>query len=284
LKWIRENMRIDAHHHLWYYNSIEYDWIDESMSVIKKNFLIYELKNVLDKNDIDGSIVVQARQSVEETNWLLELATKSDEIKGVVGWIDLKSDTLNHQLTQYATHNKLVGFRHVLQGETDPNFMLDERFIEGLKLLEKFGFTYDLLIHANQLPTAIEMLDKVPSLKVVIDHIAKPDIKTGENFSRWQYGMKTLANKPNIYCKVSGMVTEADWNNWQHKDFIPYLDTIFECFGSERLMFGSDWPVCLVAGEYSEIKQIVHDYLSSKNKETINNIFGINAAKFYQLN
>ncbi len=277
-------MRIDAHHHLWRYNPEEYDWIDDSMVLLRKNFLIKELKQTLSNNHIDGSIVIQARQSLEETNWLLSLASKCNEIKGVVGWIDLKSETLNHQLMQCKSHQKLVGFRHVLQGETDPNFMLDDKFITGLKVLLKNNFSYDLLINAHQIPKAIEMLEQVPQLRVVIDHIAKPNIKTGDEFSRWQYGMKTLARNPNIYCKVSGMVTEADWSQWQYHDFIPYLDTIFKYFGNERIMFGSDWPVCLVAGEYSEIKQIIHDYLSTKDKNTINNIFGLNAEKFYQVN
>lgn len=276
-------MRIDAHHHLWQYNPEEYDWIGDSMALLRRNFLVKDLQQTLKDNQIDGSIVVQARQSIEETNWLLSLANNTDEIKGVVGWIDLKSDTLNHQLKQCNTHRKLVGFRHVLQGESDPNFMLDESFINGLKTLEKYDYCYDLLIFAHQLPTAIEMLQHVPNLRVVIDHIAKPDLKNHSDFSRWQYGMKSLANNPNIYCKVSGMVTEAHWQNWRYEDFVPYLDTIFTLFGNERVMFGSDWPVCLVAGEYSDVKQIIHDYLSTKDRNTISNIFGANAAKFYQL-
>ncbi len=276
-------MRIDAHHHLWQYNQEEYDWIDDTMTLLKKNFLVKELKQTLANNQIDGSIVVQARQSIEETNWLLSLAKGCDEIKGVVGWLDLKDDNLAHQLRQCKTHQKLVGFRHVLQGETDPNFMLDTKFIHGLRTLAEYDYCYDLLIYAHQLPTAIEMLKHVPNLRVVVDHIAKPNIQTGEEFSRWQYGMKSLANNPNVYCKVSGMVTETDWKHWQFADFIPYLDAIFQHFGSERVMFGSDWPVCLVAGEYFEIKQIIHDYLSTKDKNTINNVFGNNAAKFYQI-
>ncbi|GAA6204560.1 amidohydrolase family protein [Thalassotalea sp. SU-HH00458] len=276
-------MRIDAHHHLWQYNPEEYDWIDDSMVVLKKNFLIEELQQTLANNHIDGSIAVQARQSIEETNWLLSLANSSAEIKGVVGWIDLKSETLNHQLKQCKSHKKLVGFRHVIQGETDPDFMRNDKFIHGLKALAEHGYCYDLLIYAHQLPSAIEMLAKVPDLRVVIDHIAKPNIKTGDEFSRWQYGMKTLAKNPNVYCKVSGMVTEADWQNWQYENFVPYLDTIFQYFGENRVMFGSDWPVCLVAGDYSKVKQIIHDYLSNKNQQTIGNVFGLNAAKFYQL-
>lgn len=277
-------MRIDAHHHLWQYNPQEYDWIDDTMVLLRKNFLVNELKKTLAENHMDGSIAVQARQTIEETNWLLSLANSCQEIKGVVGWIDLKSETLGYQLKQCISQRKLIGFRHVLQGETDPNFMLDTRFINGLKALADYNYSYDLLIYAHQLPTAIRMLAEVPELRVAIDHVAKPNIKTGADFSRWQHGMEVLAKNPNVYCKVSGMVTEADWNNWSNDDFVPYLDTIFETFGHDRIMFGSDWPVCLVAGEYSEVKQIIHDYLSTKNQTTIEKIFGLNARNFYQIN
>ncbi len=276
-------MRIDSHHHLWQYDPVEYDWIDEDMARLKQDFLISDLKETLVNNQIDGSVVVQARQSMEETLWLLSLANECSEIKGVVGWIDLKAADLESQLTSLKPYEKLVGFRHVLQGETDPNFMLDPAFIGGLKLLAQYGFTYDLLIYADQLPTALEMLKQVPDLPVVIDHIAKPNIKTGEGFYKWKLAMESLSKNPNIYCKVSGMVTEANWHNWRYQLFIPYLTTIFECFGNGRIMFGSDWPVCLVAGEYSEIKQIIDNYLSVKDEDTLAKIFGLNAVNFYQL-
>lgn len=275
-------MKIDAHHHLWQYNAEEYDWIDDSMSVIRRSFLPAELTVELTQNGIDGSVVVQARQSLEETCWLIELANQTPEIKGVVGWIDLKADDLEAQLKQFKTEPKLKGFRHVLQGEPDP-FMLDDKFIAGLKLLAKYDFTYDLLVFAPQLPTAIKMLEQVPELKVVIDHIAKPDIKGSTGFTEWQQGMETLASNPTTYCKVSGMVTEADWQNWQESDFKPYMQVVFDAFGEQRIMFGTDWPVCLVAAEYSQVKAIAENYVLERNAECLEDVFGANAARFYNL-
>jgi len=190
-------MYIDAHHHMWKFNSVEYDWIDESMQILKKDFLIKELEQTLNSNGFAGSIVVQARQLMAETTWLLELAHQSELIKGVVGWIDLKSTDLVRQLDTLSHHTKLVGFRHVIQAEPDPEFMLDPLFIRGLKILAESDYCYDLLIYAHQLPAAIKMLAQVPELSVVIDHIAKPDIKTGKDFKQWQQGMAALAENSN---------------------------------------------------------------------------------------
>lgn len=276
-------MKIDAHHHLWQYSAEEYDWIDASMSVLKKDFLIPELEKTLQENAQDGSVVVQARQSLAETHWLIELATRTDKIKGIVGWVDLKSDNLEAQLIEFKQHSKVKGFRHVLQGEPDPAFMLDAKFIAGLKLLAKHGFTYDLLVYAGQLPNAIKMLEQVPELKVVIDHIAKPDIKHHSNIAQWQANMRLLATRPQTYCKISGMVTEADWQHWQYSDLTPYLDAVFSCFEVDRIMYGSDWPVCLVAASYHRVKAIVEAYLQDNHDAYIELIFGLNACRFYQL-
>lgn len=275
-------MKIDSHHHLWRYSEQEYDWIDDNMSVLKADFVVKELEAQLASAKIDGSIVVQARQSLEETYWLCELAQQTDTIKGIVGWVDLRSATLDADLAELKQFSKLKGFRHVLQGETDPDFMTSPDFINGLKLLEKYGYSYDLLIFSHQLPKAIEMLSHVPNLKVVIDHIAKPEIKSGEHFEQWQQGMSALAKNPNIYCKVSGMVTEADWQNWQTSDFTPYLNSVYQQFGEDRLMFGSDWPVCLVAATYKQVKSIIDEFTADKNIAK-DKVFGSNAIRFYQV-
>mgnify|MGYP000586338586 CR=1 FL=1 len=276
-------MKIDSHHHLWQYSSTEYGWIDDSMPVLKANFLNEELQSQLKANDIQGSVVVQARQSMEETRWLCEIAQSSNVIKGVVGWIDLLSDNLEQELLTLKTQTKLKGFRHVLQGENDADFMANPKFIHGLTLLEKHDFSYDLLIFANQLPAAINMLSQVPNLRVVIDHIAKPDIKTTTGFKQWQQGMAQLAENPNVYCKISGLVTEADWDNWQPEDFTPYLNSVMTLFGPHRVMFGSDWPVCLLAATYAEVKSITQTGIETLSQSDQDNVFGHNAVRFYQL-
>jgi L-fuconolactonase len=276
-------MRIDAHHHLWQFDDVEYDWIDDSMAVLKQDFILPELTSTLRKNNVDGSIVVQARQSLIETNWLLALANQCEQIKGVVGWIDLTADDLASQLKTFAAEPKLVGFRHVIQGESDPAFMKNPDFIRGLQLIAQHGYKFDLLIFAHQLELAAQMLAKVPALHVVIDHIAKPEIKQKLNTVQWRNGMAILAENPNTYCKLSGLITEADWQNWQAKDFDYYLATCHELFGNNRLMFGSDWPVCLVAGEYSEVSDIINNFCQRHAPEHTNEIFGLNACRFYQL-
>jgi len=276
-------MYIDAHHHLWAFDPVEYDWIDDSMAVLKQDFQLKELEQTLNQNGFLGSIAVQARQSMEETLWLANLASRSDLIKGVVGWIDLKSEQLLEQLSALTSHKKLVGFRHVIQVETDPDFMRNPDFIRGLKILADKGYSYDLLIFSHQLPAAIEMLAHVPNLHVVIDHIAKPNIKSGQGFEQWQQNMKILAQNPNCYCKLSGMVTEADWLSWTSEDIQPYMRTVLDLFTTKRVMFGSDWPVSLVAGEYQTIKQLVLDFILSYAPQAKEDIFGNNARHFYQV-
>ena len=276
-------MYIDAHHHLWRFDPVEYDWIDDSMSVLRKDFLIKELEKTLYKNGFSSSIVVQARQSLEETHWLLDIAKQTDLIKGVVGWIDLKSKRLAQHLEAFTQREKLVGFRHVIQGEEDEDFLLNPDFIRGLKIIADKGYRYDLLIFANQLESAEKMLAQVPNLHVVIDHIAKPDIKSKGDFDIWRKGMAKLAEYPNCHCNLSGMVTEADWKNWQGADFQPYMKTVLALFGENRLMFGSDWPVCLVAVEYETVKKLVIDFLSVYAPNAKNSILGENACHFYQI-
>jgi len=276
-------MYIDAHHHLWKFDPIDYDWIDDAMAVLQKDFLIKDLEKTLHHNGFSTSIAVQARQSMEETLWLLEVAEQTPLIKGVVGWIDLKSDSLAQQLDELKHHKKLVGFRHVIQGETDPAFMQHPEFIRGLHMLADRGYRYDLLIFAHQLPAATQMLEQVPNLHVVIDHIAKPNIKSRSDFDTWQQNMAIIAHNSKCYCKLSGMVTEADWQNWQSDDFHPYMKTVLDLFGANRIMFGSDWPVCLVAAEYKQVKSLVLDFINKNSPHAKDLVLGQNAQEFYQL-
>ncbi|WP_158968926.1 amidohydrolase [Paraglaciecola sp. L3A3] len=276
-------LKIDSHQHFWVFTEQDYGWIGEEEQVIKQDFLPEQLSGLLTENNFDGCIAVQARQTIEETNWLVELAENNNFVKGVVGWINLKADDLTQQLSQYQNTPCIKGFRHVLQGETDPNFMLESKFVRGLNTLAQLGYRYDLLIFAHQLPQALQLVKLVPNLNIVVDHIAKPTIKSGLAFDEWQTAMLALGQYENVYCKVSGMVTEADPKNWQKSDFTPYLDTVFHAFGENRIMFGSDWPVCLLGGSYVDIKQIVVEYVESHCPEAFDKIFGTNAVEFYQL-
>jgi L-fuconolactonase len=277
-------MKIDAHQHFWNYSVEEYGWIDDNMAVLKKNHLLSDLQKILQANGFAGSVAVQARQSVEETAWLLALAEQNPFIKGVVGWLDLRSEQLDEQLTQFASHTKLVGVRHVVQGEPDDRFILSDQFMRGIEKLLYHNLAYDILIFPRQLPAAIEFVQNFPKHRFVLDHIAKPIIKDGI-ISPWKLQIEQLAAFPNIFCKLSGMVTEADWHNWSITDFEPYLDVIFQAFGADRVMFGSDWPVCTVAATYRQVIEIVDSYLNSHNLSDQEKaaFWGGSAVKFYQL-
>jgi L-fuconolactonase len=274
-------MVIDAHQHFWVYDGERDAWITEEMSVIRRNFFPENLIPLLAENNIDGCVAVQAAQSESETEFLLQLAEANDFIKGVVGWTDLRSPDLYDRLDFYAQYEKLSGFRHIVQAESD-DFLTRPDFINGVKALHAFDFTYDILIYPTQLEAALYFVRQMPEMKLVIDHLAKPYIKSGE-IEAWARSMKALAAFPNVFCKVSGMVTEADWKNWKKEDFAPYLDVVFEEFGCERLMYGSDWPVCLVAGEYKDQKSILDNYLFSYTEEQKAMVMGGNAIRFYNL-
>jgi len=275
-------MTVDAHQHFWYYNKQKHAWINNEMSLLKRNFLPADLQEVYQLNGIDSCVAVQADQSETETDFLLELAEEYDFIKGVVGWVDLRSEKVEERLAHYAQYTKLKGFRHVLQDESDPEFMLGRHFSEGLSLLAKYNFTYDFLIFPTQLEAAIKTVQNLANQKFVLDHIAKPYIKAGK-IENWGKYIRELASYPNVYCKISGMVTEADWKNWKQEDFIPYLDVIFDAFGTNRILFGSDWPVCLLGGKYSRVKGIIEQYMSNYPEEEYAKIFGQNAVDFYNL-
>ena len=272
-------MRIDSHHHFWHYSPEAHDWIDESMSAIKADFLPPDLE-LLQKNlGFDGAVTVQVQQNLEENDYLLDLASQSEHIKGVVGWVDLRDNNVDEALEKYSDHPLYVGVRHIVQGEAD-GFMLDDSFLNGIGRLKHYELTYDILIYARQLAEATEFASRFPDQPFVIDHIAKPDIKN-KKFAEWDEQIRRIAELENCYCKLSGMVTEADWDNWAKSDFYPYIDTVLEVFGPERLMIGSDWPVCLLGGSYESVMSIVIDYISGLSEDEQNLILGDSCRKFY---
>lgn len=274
--------RIDSHQHFWKYDPVRYAWIDQPMAVIQRDFLPGDLKPVLAASGIDGSVAVQAEQSVAENEFLLSLANRHDFIKGVVGWIDFQADDIQEKLSHFSQSKKMKGFRHVLQGEKQRDFMLRPAFKRGIAELHSFGFTYDILVFPDQLEFTKQFVESFPYQSFVIDHIAKPYIKD-RRIDAWKTEMSAIAKFENVLCKVSGMVTEADWKRWKKDDFKPYLDVVVEAFGMKRLMFGSDWPVCLVAGSYTQVINLVHDYFSGFTKDEQEAFFGGNATRFYNL-
>jgi L-fuconolactonase len=274
-------MQVDSHQHFWKYHPAVHEWIDDSMQVIRKDFLPADLKPLLKQAGVDACVAVQADQTEKETAFLLALAEENDWIKGVVGWTDLRSNQIEEMLSKHQSSRLLKGFRHVLQGE-DPAFMLQSDFLNGISLLAKYGFTYDILIFPKHLDAALELVKQFPNQPFVLDHLAKPFIKDGI-LEGWEQGIKKLAEHPNLSCKISGMVTEADWKNWQTTDFIPYLDVLVEAFGTKRLMYGSDWPVCQVAATYDQQIQITKNYFNQFSATEQADIFGNNAIAFYHL-
>lgn len=275
-------MQVDSHQHFWKYDVQRHSWITQEMQVLKRDYLPADLVPELRANGMAGCIAVQAEQSEQETQFLLELAKQYEVIKGVVGWVDLRSPQIAERLQHYSQFEKLCGFRHVVQSEADDEFILRPEFCRGINALKKYGFTYDILIYARQLPAALELVSRFPDQPFVIDHIAKPSIRTGA-MAPWAAQMRSLADQANVYCKVSGLITEADWKNWRIGDLLPYLNVVFETFGPERLMFGSDWPVCLLAGTYQQVKQLIENYIGKLSIQQKKDIFGLNAVRFYGL-
>ncbi len=272
---------IDAHQHFWQYHPDKHSWINEDMAVIRKDFLPADLEPLLTQHQISGCVAVQADQTNAETDFLVTLAQQHDFIKGVVGWVDLRANDIAEKLAQYQSQKIIKGFRHILQGE-DPGFMLHPDFLRGISLLQSFGFTYDILIYPKHLPATLQLVQQFPKQAFVIDHIAKPDIKNGL-LEEWKTGMQAMARYPNVYCKISGMVTEADWNTWQKQDLFPYLDVVTEAFGINRLLYGSDWPVCLVAASYANMMAPVKAYYSRFTIAEQERVFAKNAIEFYHL-
>lgn len=275
-------MRIDAHQHFWRYNPAEYGWIDDSMSILRRDFLPEHLGPELQQAGFDACIAVQARQTLEETRWLLQLAASSPFILGLVGWVDLQCEDVREQLQEFASNPKFLGVRHIVQGEPDDRFLLRPEFLRGIAALEEFNLTYDVLIYPKHLPVAAEFVSQFPRQRFVLDHLAKPFIKRGE-LEPWRSGLCRLAEFPNVYCKLSGMVTEADWQSWKPEHVRPYLEAAFESFGPERLMIGSDWPVCTVAASHSEAMHLVIEFLAGYPVHVRDAVLGGNAAKFWRL-
>ncbi len=275
-------MIIDTHHHLWNYNPVEFDWIDDEMATIRKSFLPADLQTALAKNGVEGVVTVQARQSLEETDWLLKLASENDFMKGVVGWVPLADENIQLILEEYKSNPWLKGVRHVVQGEPDPEFILGKDFNNGISLLKNYNLVYDILIFEHQLPNTIRFVDQHPEQQFVVDHIAKPKIKTNE-LEPWAKNIKELAKRENVSCKISGMVTEADYKLWTAEQLRPYFEAVLEAFGPSRLLFGSDWPVCLVATSYSNWLELVKNTISKYTREEQDLILYKNAQRIYNI-
>ena len=274
-------MKIDAHQHFWQFDPVRDAWIDDSMEILQNDFLPNDLKPLLEQSGFDGCVAVQADQSENETKFLLNLADRADFIKGVVGWIDLKASDLEQRLKHFSQYSKLKGFRHIIQAEP-VGFMKNQQFVDGVKKLHKFNFTYDILIFEHQLEECINFVKSLSEIPLVIDHLAKPDIKN-RSFDGWAEQMKKLAEYPNVHVKLSGMVTEADWENWTREEFTPYLETCLDCFGAYRLMIGSDWPVCLLGGSFEQVIGIVEEFARGLSQSDYDAIMGQSAKNFYNL-
>lgn len=274
--------RIDAHQHFWRYSPTRESWITAEMAAIARDFLPPAVQPLLAAHGFAGAVAVQAHSSEAETDFLLGLAAAHSFIQGVVGWVDLQAADVADRLAHYRQFAQLKGFRAMLQGEANRALMLQPAFRRGLAALEPHGFTYDLLILPDQLPYAATLARALPNQRFVVDHLAKPPIKTQE-IAAWAHDLRALAALDNVHCKVSGLVTEADWHHWQPSDFRPYLDVVFEAFGPARVLFGSDWPVCNVAGDYGAVVGLLENYLRPFSASEQAQVWGGNATHFYNL-
>ncbi len=275
-------MVIDSHQHFWQYHPVKDAWIADDMKVIQRDFMPNDLSRILAENKIDGCVAVQADQSEDETNFLIEQASKNNFIKGVVGWVDLCANNIEKRLHYFSQFKIIKGFRHIVQGESDDQFILSDDFCRGIRLLEKYNFTYDLLIQPRHLVYAPELVAQFPNQKFVIDHLAKPFSKD-QSIEQWKKDIGFIFKHKNVRCKISGMVTEVDWKNWKQEDFVPYLDVVIDSLGIDRVMYGSDWPVCLLAASYDKQLAIVKNYFKNFTSEEQNKVMGKNAIDFYNL-
>jgi L-fuconolactonase len=278
----KKTMRIDSHMHFWKYTTEEYGWIDDSMKILRRDFLPADAKMEIDGAGVQAVVAVQARQTLEETRWLLELAEQNPFIIGVVGWVDLQSPECRAQLERFTSNKKLVGIRHIVQGEPDDRFLLKPEFTRGVALLEEMGLAYDILVFPRHLPVAVEFARKFPQHRFVLDHLAKPEIKAGK-IKDWERDVRALAEVPNVLCKLSGMVTEADWKEWKPRQLERYIEVAIDAFGPERLMVGSDWPVCKVAAEYGRVMEVFAKAIDDLSENERDAILGGNAARFWRL-
>ncbi len=272
---------IDAHVHFWNFDPVRDAWIGDDMEVLQRDFLPEDLERVAVRNGVEGVVAVQADQSEKETHFLCELASQNDLIKGVVGWVNLKDKDLEKKLHQYSTNKIIKGFRHILQAE-EAGFMLQPDFISGVRTLKQFDFTYDILVYHDQLPEVLQFVDQLPNQKLMIDHCAKPNIANGD-IVQWEENMKTISGNKNVYCKVSGLATEAHWHRWKKEEIYPYLDVVMECFGNERVVYGSDWPVIYTSASYHIWINVLKEYMQQFGRHQQDNFFSENAKRFYNL-
>jgi L-fuconolactonase len=273
---------IDTHVHFWQFDPIRDSWIDDEMAILRQDYLPNDLIKELKVNEVQGCIAVQADQSITETEFLLDLAQQNTFIKGIVGWIDLKSPNLDEQLVMYAKQPIIKGWRHIVQVEST-DFLLQQDFIEGIKSLKQHNYTYDILVKHHQLPEVIEFLNKVEDQPFIIDHCAKPDLKNKE-IEDWAKNIHIIAQQKHVFCKLSGLLTECDWANWDEKTIFNCLDVIFESFGPERVLFGSDWPVLLLVSNYTNWINLLKKYTKDFTAAQKQSIFNDNAIKFYNIN
>lgn len=273
---------IDSHQHFWTYQENRDAWITEDMARIRKNFYPNDSHELFANNDIDGCIAVQADSSEDETLFLISLAEQSEFIKGVVGWVDLQAKNIESRLTYFSQFEQIVGFRHVVQSETDPDFLARPDFLRGVQLLESFDFTYDLLIYPNQLNAGIEFCKKNSNQSIVLDHLGKPPIKSGD-ISEWKKYIKKFKELENVSAKISGLITEAEWFNWNEKDILDIIEISLDVFGSDRLMFGTDYPVVLVAEELSSWVSIFKKSIAKLSSDEIKKITIDNCVQFYKI-
>ena len=272
-------MQVDAHVHFWKYNKKRDAWITNNMRILQQDYLPQTIALTFKRNEIDGCMAVQADQSEVETLFLMELAKTHDIIKGVVGWVDLQNENIGERLQYFSQYPVIKGWRHIVQGEPN-DFLLKKDFRRGIAALQAYGYAYDVLVYHHQLKPALEFISHFPEQKFVIDHCAKPDI-ANKKIDEWKSLMQEIAKHPNVYCKLSGLFTEAKWKEWSAGDFYPYLDVVFELFGTDRLMFGSDWPVMLLSGIYVQWKSLLEKYMENFEEEDRMKMFGENAIKFY---
>ena len=275
-------MIIDSHHHFWHYNPYEYGWIQEDMKVLRRDFLPHDLKETIDEAGVDGVISVQARQTPEETEWLLTLANENPFILGVIGWLPIASGDFHQSLEKYCLNPKLVALRHVLQDEQSLDFIMGTDFSRGISLLKNYNLAYDILIYERQLPQIIPFVDSHPNQWFVLDHIAKPLIAKNQ-LSPWKENITELAKRENVFCKISGMVTEAGITSWSEEQLLPYFDVVLEAFKPNRLLFGSDWPVCLTGVSYTRWTEIVKKFISSLSTSEKASVMGMNARYVYRI-
>lgn len=273
---------IDAHQHFWRYSSEHYPWIGDSMQALRRDFFPGDVQPDLERLGIGGVVAVQARPSMEETEWLLDLADRHPWILGVVGWVDLTGDRVYERLERVARRPKLCGIRHVVQDEPDDRYLLRRDFMDGIASLGYFGLTYDLLVYTRQLPAAIELVARFPTQRFVLDHAAKPEIRN-RRLEPWRTHVREIAKNRNVSCKLSGLVTEADWGAWSLEDLTPYVEIVFEAFGPERVIWGSDWPVCLVAADYEAVFRAAGSFLTTLPARSRAAVLGGNADRIYSL-